>query len=357
MRTRPDVIDPDNVYNWILNCIDHFSKFNWAYRLKHKSANDVAIKLRELIVTFGPPKTLHSDNGREFIANVITELKILFPEIIFIRGRPRYPQSQGCIERANGVLCDSLGKWMDSNKSTHWSEGLLPVVYDINTRLSSVTSTTPYHVMFGQAPCLDSDFWTLVKNTDVVDEEDLPEHVDNLQCEVIDDKEDDHNDSCDIIDNDNIEIVERLSDDVAAILPAEPSLIHSPLVNLQQTKHASIRKVATDNYLNVANKKLKHYPNSLNNKANKFKLYDCVDVKIHRVDRTNTDAKSLPCLIIEKIENDEQVKFKLACQYGKLDKVHTLEHLIDLGTACPEELKHIVVDDLKNITFIKACKL
>ena len=27
MRTRPDIIDQDTIYNWILNCIDHFSKY------------------------------------------------------------------------------------------------------------------------------------------------------------------------------------------------------------------------------------------------------------------------------------------------------------------------------------------
>ena len=102
---------------------------------------------------------------------------------------------------------------------------------------------------------------------------------------------------------------------------------------------------------------MKHYQNSLNNKANKFNLYGCVGVKIHSIDRTNTDVKSLSCLIIEKIENDEQVKFKLACKYGKLDNLCSLEHLIDLRMACPKELKHIVVNDLKNITFIEACKL
>ncbi|CAF0905663.1 unnamed protein product, partial [Didymodactylos carnosus] len=32
---------------------------------------------------------------------------------------PRHPQSQGCIERANGVLCDALGKWMTQNDTTH----------------------------------------------------------------------------------------------------------------------------------------------------------------------------------------------------------------------------------------------
>ena len=74
MRTRPDIIDQDTIYNWILNCIDYFSKYSWAYPLRNKSANDVALKLRELFFTFGPPKILHSDNGKEFVASVIIEL-------------------------------------------------------------------------------------------------------------------------------------------------------------------------------------------------------------------------------------------------------------------------------------------
>ena len=43
--------------------------------------------------------------------------------------------------------------------------------------------------------------------------------------------------------------------DVVAILPTETSLMHSLLVNLYQIKHDSIRKKATDNYLNIAKKK------------------------------------------------------------------------------------------------------
>ena len=86
-------------------------------------------------------------------------------------------------------------------------------------------------------------------------------------------------------------------------------------------------------------------------------LYDCIGVKIHPVDRTNTDTKVLPCLIIEKIEQDEQVKFKLVCEYGKLDHFYSLEHLIDLKMTCSGEFKNNVVDNLKNITFIETCKL
>ncbi|CAF1091096.1 unnamed protein product, partial [Didymodactylos carnosus] len=48
------------------------------------SVGGVAKKLRELFFTFGPPKLLHSDNGAEFVADVITALKLLFPDMCFI---------------------------------------------------------------------------------------------------------------------------------------------------------------------------------------------------------------------------------------------------------------------------------
>ena len=50
---------------------------------------------------FGAPHILQSDNGREFVANVIEELKLLWPEMIIVHGRARHPQSQGSVERAN----------------------------------------------------------------------------------------------------------------------------------------------------------------------------------------------------------------------------------------------------------------
>ncbi len=90
MRTRPDKTSPDITYSWNLNCIDHFSKFSWAFPLRNKSANEVATKLRDLFFTFEPPRILPGDNGREFISSVITELKNLFPDLVFIRGRPRH---------------------------------------------------------------------------------------------------------------------------------------------------------------------------------------------------------------------------------------------------------------------------
>ena len=49
----------------------------------------------------GCPLILQSDNGKEFVNKVIKRLKQLWPECVLVRGRPRHPQSQGSIERAN----------------------------------------------------------------------------------------------------------------------------------------------------------------------------------------------------------------------------------------------------------------
>ncbi|CAF1433673.1 unnamed protein product [Didymodactylos carnosus] len=98
----------------------------------------------------------------------------------FVRGRPRHSQSQGCVERANGVLTGVLAKWMADEDSVHWTEGLLPVVYGINTRVSSVTESTPYEVLFGQKPRSDVEFWRVVKENNILDEDDLPGNVEEI---------------------------------------------------------------------------------------------------------------------------------------------------------------------------------
>ncbi|CAF4899086.1 unnamed protein product, partial [Rotaria sp. Silwood1] len=208
IRTSPDKTSPDITYSWILNCIDHFSKFSWAFPLRNKSANEVATKLRDLFFTFGPPRILHCDNGREFISNVITELKNLFPDLVFIRGRPRHPQSQGYIERANGILCDALA----------------PVICGINTTMSSVTKTTAYEVMFGQQPRSDSDFWKLIQQNDVEDEENLPTPVAELNDDLNDDQGDSLINFDKDIDADLVDLVNKLSNDaVSCSLSNTPS--------------------------------------------------------------------------------------------------------------------------------------
>ena len=97
-----DLIDitsrPDQDFKWIFHMRNHFSKFSLAYPLRSKCALEVANNLVNTFHLFGAPKILQSNNGKEFVAMVIKELASIWKGLIIINGRPRHPQSQGCVE-------------------------------------------------------------------------------------------------------------------------------------------------------------------------------------------------------------------------------------------------------------------
>ena len=54
-------------FRYILTMIDHFSKFAHALPICDKSADSTAKALVEnFFLTFGPPKRIHSDKGKNF---------------------------------------------------------------------------------------------------------------------------------------------------------------------------------------------------------------------------------------------------------------------------------------------------
>jgi transposase InsO family protein len=53
----------------LLTMIDQFSKFAWVRVLQNKTAKFIATALRDIIAKAGPPSTIKSNNGSEFISN------------------------------------------------------------------------------------------------------------------------------------------------------------------------------------------------------------------------------------------------------------------------------------------------
>ena len=49
--------------------------------------------------------------------------------------------------------------------------------------------------------------------------------------------------------------------------------------------------------------------------------------------------------------------YKLVGQYDKLQNTFAIERLVDIKSTCPNELKKVAIDQLKDITIIEACKL
>ena len=69
--------------------------------------------------SFGAPSILQSDNEREFVNSVITELSAMWDGLKIVHGKPRHSQSKGPAECANRDIEDIPMKWLQSSSTTH----------------------------------------------------------------------------------------------------------------------------------------------------------------------------------------------------------------------------------------------
>lgn len=92
-----------------------------------------------------------------------------WPECRLVNSRPRHPQSQGSVERANGDIESMLRAWMHNNNSKHWAVGCKVVQWKKNTLLHGTINRTPYSALFCKDPPVEFHKETLD------DEEDNPD--------------------------------------------------------------------------------------------------------------------------------------------------------------------------------------
>ena len=128
-----DLIDmrhrPDGIYKWIGHYMDHWAKIHFLFPLSRKSGAEVALNLQNRVFSYvGVPKILHSDNGREFVNEVVESVVREWPgEVIIINGRPRNPKCQGLVEQGNHMVEKLLGVRLheyDGGDYPPWSEWL-----------------------------------------------------------------------------------------------------------------------------------------------------------------------------------------------------------------------------------------
>ena len=104
-RAQVDLIDmqsqPDGDLKWILTYQDHLTKFVQLRPVKSKRASEIAYQLLDIFSIFGAPNILQSDNGRELVISVITELSKMWVGLKLVHGNTRHRQLQGSVERAN----------------------------------------------------------------------------------------------------------------------------------------------------------------------------------------------------------------------------------------------------------------
>jgi transposase InsO family protein len=94
----------DGLFPYLLSIRDLASGYQLAWRaMRGAAAHDVWPVLCELFAEHGPPLVLKSDNGSAFIAEELGQA-LLQEHVAQLFSPPRYPQYNGSLERANGVL-------------------------------------------------------------------------------------------------------------------------------------------------------------------------------------------------------------------------------------------------------------
>ncbi|XP_076037988.1 uncharacterized protein LOC143023355 [Oratosquilla oratoria] len=162
-RVQVDLIDmrhsPDRDYHYIGHFMDHFSKYHVLFPLKQKSAEEVGRLLEERVLAyFGPPNIFHSDNGREFVNQLIQTLFSRWGgKTAFVNGRPRHSQSQGLVERGNQIVDKRIAAMKQEEKVDDdavqypWASWLPRIQFSMNCTKHETIQDAPYHVVFGRS--------------------------------------------------------------------------------------------------------------------------------------------------------------------------------------------------------------
>ena len=143
-----------NVY--LLVVADYFTRWMEAYPIPNQEAATVAkVLTNEYFLRFSPPEQLHSDQGRQFEAEILEEICKLLG-IRKTRTTAYHPQSDGLVERFNRTLLSMLST-MIGKQHDLWEEHVRSVCMAYNTSIQSTTGYSPFYLMFGRQARLPID--------------------------------------------------------------------------------------------------------------------------------------------------------------------------------------------------------
>jgi ribonuclease HI len=134
---------------YVVVAVEYFSKWIEAKPLATiTSATVQKFFSQNSICHFGVPKAITVDNGTQFDAEAFKEFceqigtKIHFASV-------RHPESNGLVERANGIIMTRIMKLIFNQPKGKWPDELIKVVWSHNTTMSRSTGFTPFKLLFG----------------------------------------------------------------------------------------------------------------------------------------------------------------------------------------------------------------
>ncbi|CAC5405631.1 unnamed protein product [Mytilus coruscus] len=136
-----------NKYIFVVS--DYYTKWTESFAMPNIEAKTVAkIIVEEVIVRFGVPHWIHSDQGRQFESLLFQEMcRIL--NIKKKRTTPYHPKSDGMVERLNKTLATMLSSFVEQNQR-NWDEYIPFVMMAYRASEHETTGQTPNSLMLGR---------------------------------------------------------------------------------------------------------------------------------------------------------------------------------------------------------------
>ena len=155
-----DICDPTlEGFRYILMIADYFSKWTEAFPVKNKCADTVAdLLVDNIILRFGMPLVIHSDQGRKFENGLMKSLCTLLG-CTKSRTAPYHPESEGMIKRFNRTCLMMLSMFVNDRRD-NWHELLPFVMHAYRTSVHESTSYSPFRLMMGEECSLPQDVST-----------------------------------------------------------------------------------------------------------------------------------------------------------------------------------------------------
>ena len=135
---------------------DYFSKWTEAFPIKDKCADTMAdVLVNKIILRFGMPLVIHSDQGREFENGLMKSLCSLLG-CVKTRTAPYHPESNGMVERFNRTCLMMLSMFVNDRRD-NWHELLTFVMHAYRTSVHDSTGYSPFRLMMGEECSLPQD--------------------------------------------------------------------------------------------------------------------------------------------------------------------------------------------------------
>jgi hypothetical protein len=134
---------------YVVVAVEYFSK--WIEAKPLATITSVTVQKffwQNIVCRFGVPKAITVDNGTQFDAEAFKDFcdrigtKIHFASV-------RHPESNGLVERANGIIMTGIMKLIFNHPRGKWPDELIKVVWSYNTTASRSTGFTPFKLLFG----------------------------------------------------------------------------------------------------------------------------------------------------------------------------------------------------------------